>query len=261
MGAASTGDTQAKRQQQQQQQQPLPEFEMSRTKFRRGGIRDSIRLAKGKSSASKEGPASILSSPSVPPSRMGDVASFRLADSSTLSGFHSRELSMDAAEPLSIPRFTDRSGHGRKRSNTGGHVPPPLSFRGFSSFSGPGGAPASSAGSSDVYASQVSSAHSMVWNSEAPAGVAASAASRPGNFFDAIGTVRMEAFISPLALPLFGEYPDEEELRQTARRRSQDVHRRNSRSRNRDRHGSWGGRGRTMEDDYSYFRDDPFKGF
>lgn len=264
----------------QLKQQTLPEFEMPKTKFKRGGIRDSIRLAKGKSNMPKIGPPSVPSIPSAPSSRMGDVASFRLPDSSSaVSGGHSREQSREAAEPPFIPRFTERNNpvmaHGRKRSNTGGHVAPPLSFRGFSGPAGSGPQHNSShstantsvgtAGSSDIYQSQAST--NVTWGMSQTASQRTSeASSRPGNFFDAIGTVRMEAFISPLAFSQFGDCPDEQdELRQTIRRRSKERRRRNSRSRHRDNFGSRGrgddanSRGRTVEEDY--FKDDPFKGF
>ncbi|PHH85181.1 hypothetical protein CDD83_790 [Cordyceps sp. RAO-2017] len=257
-------------------QQPLPEFEMApRTRFRRGGIRDSIRLAKVKTGSSKTGPPSI---PSDPPSRMGDVGSSRPADSMpTISSSHSREQSQEAAEPPFIPRFSERSAqaasHGRKRSNTGGHVAPPLSFRGFSGPLGGGGAyhqPANSTAtasigttnSSELHQSQAST--NTTWNMGQTA--AAEVSGRPSNFFDAIGTVRMEAFISPLALSQLGEDPDEhDEMRQTIRRRSKEMRRRSSRHRHRDFLGSRGGRddfygrGRSAEEDF--FREDPFKGF
>ncbi|PNY23668.1 Uncharacterized protein TCAP_06392 [Tolypocladium capitatum] len=252
-------------------QQALPEFEMPKSRFKRGGIRDSIRLAKYKSNVPGMGPPSIPSIPSAPSSRMGDVASFRHRDSSSaVSPGHSREQSHEAAEPPYIPRFTERNSnpataHGRKRSNTGGHVAPPLSFRGFSGPAGGGphhssshstaNASVGTAGSSDIYQSQASS-NNMTWGmSQTASQCTSEASSRPGNFFDAIGTVRMEAFISPLASTQFSDCPDEQdEVRQTIRRRSKEMRRRNSRSRHRDN-----SRGRTVEEDY--FKDDPFKGF
>lgn len=256
---------------------PLPEFEAPQTKLKRGGIRDSIRLAKGRTGSAKPGPPSvpsIPSIPSVPSSQLGDVAISRLTES--IGGFssnHSRDNSREAAEAPYIPRFHDRNNpamvHGRKRSNTGGHVPPPLSFRGFS---GPIGGVShhnstnSTAGSSDIFQSQTSN---TTWGmSQTGSRRTSEASSRPGNFFDAIGTVRMEAFISPLAFSQFNDYPDEQdEFRQIVRRRSKELRRRQSRSRHRDSY-SRGYRGRddqhfanknSMEDDY--FREDPFKGF
>ncbi len=56
---------------------PVPDFEMPAAKLRKPGIRDSIRLAKGKTSFAKAGTPSIPSIPSVPSSRMGEVAGFR----------------------------------------------------------------------------------------------------------------------------------------------------------------------------------------
>ena len=111
------------------------------------------------------------------------------------------------------------------------------------------------------------------------------------NFFEAIGTVRMEAFISPLTFPRFDEHPDEsEEWRYRARRRSKDRRRKRSRSHHRrDSYASRGTRatattnatgtttdysgygggggggsertGRHSAVDEDFFRDDPFKGF
>lgn len=265
----------------------VPDFEAPR-QTRRPGIRDSIRLTKSKTpsarNAAPPGVPSIPGIPSVPSSRTGDGAGYRQTDPfpPMPSNNHQRERSGDAAEPPLIPRFTERSAqgavHGRKRSNTGGHVPPPLSFRGFS---GPGsvgqhsytnsnaGNSVGTAGSSDIYQSQASSGQSWVM-STAGSQRTSEASSRPGgNFFDAIGTVRMEAFISPLSYSGFDRDPDEhEEYRYRARRRSKELRRRQSRSRHRDSQSSRGTRGTdgnygssriTGEEDY--FRDDPFKGF
>lgn len=265
----------------------LPEFEAPQTKIKRGGIRDSIRLAKGRTGIGKAvappSIPSIPSIPSVPSSQLGDMASFRMSESiGGFSSVHSRDNSRDAAEPPFIPRFHDRSNpamvHSRKRSNTGGHVPPPLSFRGFSgpvggvanhhSTNSTAGASINTAGSSDIYQSHVSS--NMTWGmSQTGSQRTSEASSRPSNFFDAIGTVRMEAFISPLAFSQFNDYPDEQdEFRQVVRRRSKELRRRQSRSRQRDGHGSRHYRGideqyhgsRTAGEE-DYFREDPFKGF
>lgn len=277
----------------------VPEFELPKTKLRKPGIRDSIRLAKGKngvvpprpgaisaaSSNTGEFLPSIPSIPSVPPS----IASFKPPESFISLPSHQRELSGQAAEAPFIPRFHERANqalvHGRKRSNTGGHVPPPLSFRGFSGPVGNGGAyhaatnstagnSTGTAGSSDIYQSQAGSSNAWAMSSAASQRTS-EASSRPSgavmnNFFDAIGTVRMEAFISPLAFSRFDEYPDEqEEVRYRARRRSKEARRRKSRSRHRDSYNSRGTRGtddyyggsRTGGEEDFYFRDDPFKGF
>lgn len=267
--------------------QPLPEFEPPRAKGRRPGIRDSIRLAKGRNGGAAA-PPSIPSFPSAPSSQMGDGASFRIPETiGTISSSHNRENSQDAAEPPFIPRFNDRGDrvaavgvHGRKRSNTGGHVPPPLSFRGFSGpvssvsshnpTNSTAGASINTAGSSEYYQSQGSG--NTGWGMSQTASQRTSeASSQRANFFDAIGTVRMEAFISPLQPSQFNDYPDEhDEIRQLARRRSKEWRRRRSRSRQRDS-SSYASRGRRGSDDRygssrmttddDYFRDDPFRGF
>ncbi|KAM0569906.1 hypothetical protein ACHAO2_008628, partial [Verticillium nonalfalfae] len=266
----------------------LPDFEMPQPK-RKTGIRDSIRLTKSKAPSFRQPPVPSIpgSLPSAPSSQVGDVSSSRQTETFPplpMSSHHQREQSSDAAEPPFIPRFHERSSqamvHGRKRSNTGGHVPPPLSFRGFS---GPAaghsytdsnaGNSVGTAGSSDIYQSHRSQASSggPSWGlSTAGSQRTSEASSRPSNFFDAIGTVRMEAFISPLAFSGgFDGDPDEnDEFRYRARRRSKEMRRRSSRSRHRERQNSrstrstndyYGGSKTAGEEDF--FRDDPFKGF
>lgn len=257
-------------------QQPLPNFEPPRpTKLTRGGIRDSIRLAKGRAIAPKTELASMPSIPDVPTLRMGDVASFRVAESVSGPG-HAREISVDAAEPPMIRRFNnERAGHnqthhGRKRSNTGGNVHPPLSFRGFSpalgesshhSANSTAGASIDTAGSSDIYPSQASTIGS--WGI---AQTSMSAVSSQGNFFDAIGTVRMEAFISPHAHQQYDGYQDDD-YRSLARKKSKEFRRRTSRHRrraqmSRSARGSdefFSGSKTAGEEDF--FQDDPFSGF
>ncbi|KAH7325965.1 hypothetical protein B0I35DRAFT_122846 [Stachybotrys elegans] len=263
-------------------QLPGNELESS-AKFKRGGIRDSIRVAKGRTGGPVQAVApGIPSIPSLPSSQIGDGASFRINEPlSAMSNGHSREYSKDAAEPPYIPRFQERANqvvlHGRKRSNTGGHVPPPLSFRGFSgptsnssqhnSNNSTAGASVNTAGSSEAYQSQGSV---YTWGmSQTGSQRTSEASTRPSNFFDAIGTVRMEAFISPMAFSQFNDFPDEQdEFRQIVRRRSKELRRRNSRTRHRE---SYNSRGPRVNDDYysshkvavedDFFRDDPFKGF
>lgn len=187
---------------------------------------------------------------------------------------HLRDESIDAAEPPTVPRFgrdpappvpaPSQGFHGRKRSNTGGgRIPPPLSFRGFAG-AGPGSmydgshhAPTNSTstntGSSDLYfghgnsvpRSSIEPSNSGAW----PSGRTSEASSefnrgsvRGGNLFEAIGTMRMEAFISPLAYSRYESdgqlnYPDplEDQGRARARKRNKDARRRKSRSRSRSR--------------------------
>lgn len=242
-----------------------------------------------------------------PPAASESVASgYSNPSNHTNPGQHSREWSSDAAEPPFIPRFQDRdraqaggggSGviHGRKRSNTGGHVPPPLSFRGFSgpnSYHAPTNSQSTGTGSSEVYSNPSNNSHSTPYSGPASAGLSsqgwggmsvvsgrtseASNRTSGANFFDAIGTVRMEAFISPLAFSQFGaggdhggggHFPDPlEDSRYRARRRSKEIRRRRSRSRQRDSYSSRGARsdyysGSRTAGEEEYTRDDPFKGF
>ncbi|KAK7943426.1 uncharacterized protein PG986_012539 [Apiospora aurea] len=262
-----------------------PAHEPPVTRTKKPTIRDSIRITKGKHPE--------LARPVPLP-----VSSEQLEDELTPEALstlnHARDLSREVAEPPFIPRYHDRSTervheranqvvlHGRKRSNTGGHIPPPLSFRGFS---GPSGGPGSyhtasdsNAGNSvftadnpDNYAVTSSASHGSTWGMSTNGSVRMSeASSRPdNNFFEAIGTVRMEAFISPLAFPRVQEYPEEHnEMQYRARRRSKEVRRRRSRSRHRDSFNSRTTRGTddwyaasSMRREEDYFRDDPFKGF
>ncbi|KAH8911064.1 hypothetical protein BR93DRAFT_313117 [Coniochaeta sp. PMI_546] len=261
------------------------QFALPSAKVRKPGIRDSIRLAKGKTSVARSGPVSVASSqtdsvpPSIPTYRGGSIP-----EEFPALPIHQREISRDAAEPPYIPRFHERANqvtlHGRKRSNTGGHVPPPLSFRGFSGPAGSAGyhAPTNStagnsvgtAGSSDIYNySQASSGNmsgNVTWGMSTNGSVRTSeASSRPSgaamnNFFDAIGTMRMEAFISPLAFPHEESLREVDETRRIARRRSKELRRRASRSRHRDSYNSRGTRGTDDLDEW-YAREDPFKGF
>ncbi|CAJ2502938.1 Uu.00g103320.m01.CDS01 [Anthostomella pinea] len=265
---------------------PGPDLELSRAKLKRGGIRDSIRLTKGRHPAMTVHPDNTINA-----SQLDDALTFNPEALPPIPS-HQREISIDTAQPPFIPRFHDRGQdrvheranqvvlHGRKRSNTGGHIPPPLSFRGFSGVpSGPAtsyhastnstaGASVVTTGSSDIYnQSQASSNPTWGMTSNGSQRTSEASSRPPGNFFEAIGTVRMEAFISPLA---FNDHPGEhEEWRHRARRRSKEARRRRSRSRHRDSYTSRGTRGtqatgsyaesRTGEEDY--FRDDPFKGF
>ncbi|KAL2128879.1 hypothetical protein VTI74DRAFT_8522 [Chaetomium olivicolor] len=266
--------------------QPKPlieQYELPKPKRR--PIRDSIRLTKAKTAVIRSDP--ITSEPPQMDSAPPAIPTYRPPPVPEVYQLpaHARDMSRDAAEPPTIPRFLERMNHppvhGRKRSNTGSHVPPPLSFRGFSGPAGSGGYHVSTnstagnsimtAGSSDVYsnagASAVTGSSGMTWAT--PSVRTSEASSRPSgpamnNFFDAIGTVRMEAFISPLGFRGFDETPYEhEDFRAVTRRRSKELRRRASRSRQRDSYQSRGTRGTGGTDDLDewYLRDDPFRGF
>lgn len=268
-------------------QPSIPDFEIPRqaNRLRKGGIRDSIRVAKGKTTAARQGPISVHSS--QPDQSIREVESF----------YSSRaDIDPGVAEPPIIPRFSDRGmtgpplTHGRKRSNTGSRIPPPLSFRGFSGPSGSsnsGHAPTSStagmsigtAGSSDIYQSQPSSSIAG-YNGMSVSGRSSirtsDASGRPGavvnNFFDAVGTMRMEAFISPMALSRFDDYPDEQDEMDFVgmnRRHSKERRRRNRdsyySSKGRPSDDYFSGSKTAGEEDYGHFDggygNDPFRGF
>ncbi|RYP46791.1 hypothetical protein DL768_007080 [Monosporascus sp. mg162] len=269
-------------------QNGAPELDAPRIRTRRGGIRDSIKLTKGKNPA-----MAVQAERTIEASQLDEALTSFKSDTFTPTPIHNRELSMEAAEPPIIPRFHGRVDeranqvvlHGRKRSNTGGHVPPPLSFRGFSSPTGPSQSschtPSNSTAGNSVGTGAISDIYqassNMTWGQDSVVSQRTSeASSRPpmnNNFFEAIGTVRMEAFISPLTFPRFDDHPDESgEWRHRARRRSKEMRRRRSRSGRRDSYASrgtratattdsnYGGSSRTgVEEDF--FRDDPFRGF
>jgi len=272
-------------------QPPIPDFEIPRqpNRLRKNGIRDSIRVAKGKTAVARQGPTSVHSNQD---SSIREVESFYSSRTDAQPDI--------AADPPIVPRFSDRGPHnvppplthGRKRSNTGSRVPPPLSFRGFSGPASSGHAPTSSTaglsvgttGSSDIYNQSQPSSSIAGYNGMSVSGRSSirtsDASNRPGavvnNFFDAVGTVRMEAFISPLGMSRFDDFPDEQDEMDFVgmqRRRSRERRRR---SRNRDSYYS-SSRGRPSDDFYSgsrtegegeyaqfesgHFGHDPFRGF
>ncbi|KAK4168936.1 anucleate primary sterigmata protein A [Cladorrhinum sp. PSN259] len=261
-------------------QKPPPEqYELPKTKVRRP-IRDSIRLTKAKTGAAVIKSDPVVEEPldSAPPS----IPTHRNAMAEAYNHLtHTREESLDPAQPPAIQRFPGSNPggvHGRKRSNTGGHMAPPLSFRGFSGPAGSGGYHAATnstagdsiAGSSDIYsnagASGITGLSATTWGTTSVRTSEASARPSNANFFDAIGTVRMEAFISPLAFSRFEDTAyerqhgnDRDSVSYSARRRSKEIRRKASRSRQRDSYHSRGTRG--TDDIDEWFRDDPFKGF
>jgi hypothetical protein len=165
--------------------QPPPVEEMSQRSggavLRRSRVQDSVRLAKGKANpVVQRYAAQNEPMPGLP----------------SLAGFEQPMSPVsESASPPSIPRGP---AHGRKRSSTGpGAQPPSVPFRTFSHQEVPS---IYSNGSSDKYSSrQPPSVPSTVYNPTS--GVASSrtsdaSTSTRSHFFDAMGTVRMEAFIN-----------------------------------------------------------------
>lgn len=145
--------------------------------LRRNHIRDSIRVAKGK--------------PRPQPSKRTFAGHVMPTPEYPTSGFDLEPI-MDAADPPSVPRY---GTHNRKRSNTAPRAPP--AFRSFSSHAT---LPSNySANSSDIYAPSSIGASGLV-SGQSSISRRTSEASGPSsiatnNFFDAVGTIRMEAFI------------------------------------------------------------------
>ena len=205
--------------------------------LRRNPIRDSIRVAKGKKSWNKSSAVQTPAVPEVP----GDAA-------------YANDPVPEAADPPNIPRF---SSHTRRRSNTAPRAPPPSAFRSFSHNAAPAPSTYSTttAGSSDLCSPTstgppgIQSGKSSISHrtSEASGPVRSGPGPTP-NFFDAVGTVRMEAFVDR------SEVPQRRRLRKT--RQSQ---------RRKEPSAYWPQSPETdfprSEDGYSMFQEDPFRGF
>ncbi|KAA8652313.1 hypothetical protein EYZ11_010746 [Aspergillus tanneri] len=154
---------------------PVPQEEItspaSTATLRRNPIRDSIRIAKGRPRPGPMGKRSLNQPEPVP----------------ELPTSLEPTNSMDAADPPTVPRF---SNHSRKRSNTNPRMPA------IRSFSSQGTMPS-------IPSTRGSDANGPTSHGPATINSGRSSYSRrtseastgTGNFFDAIGTVRMEAFI------------------------------------------------------------------
>ncbi|KAL3488461.1 meiotic cell cortex C-terminal pleckstrin homology-domain-containing protein [Aspergillus germanicus] len=159
---------------------PVPQEEYVRpaptATLRRNPIRDSIRIAKGRPRPFPKGKKRSFTNNNHPEPVPELPAHLEVGNRN----------SDEAADPPTVPRF---SNHSRKRSNTAPRMPIP-NIRSFSSQNtmasmrsspDPPGPSSHSGGFASV---RSSFSHRTSENSV-----------RTGNFFDAIGTVRMEAFI------------------------------------------------------------------
>ncbi|KAL2824660.1 meiotic cell cortex C-terminal pleckstrin homology-domain-containing protein [Aspergillus cavernicola] len=158
---------------------PIPQEEYVRptptASLRRNPIRDSIRIAKGRPRPFPKGKQRSFTNnhpepvPELPTNL--DVTT-RVSD--------------EAADPPTVPRF---SNHSRKRSNTAPRMPIP-NIRSFSSQNTmPSMRSSPDAVAPSMHSQGFNSVRSSISHRTSEASV------RTGNFFDAIGTVRMEAFI------------------------------------------------------------------
>ncbi|KAL4962638.1 putative nuclear migration protein [Aspergillus stella-maris] len=161
---------------------PAPQEEYSHpgqqtATLRRNPIRDSIRIAKGRPRPFPKGKK--RSFPNGHPEPVPELPS------DFDDGVRPSE---DAAAPPTVPRF---SNHSRKRSNTAPRMPIP-NIRSFSSQN----TMPSMRSSSDAAGAPSSNSHGLnSVRSSFSHRTSETSSVRTGNFFDAIGTVRMEAFI------------------------------------------------------------------
>ena len=179
---------------------PLPKQEYrppsqgQTTSFRRTPIRDSIRVAKAKSR-----PNIGVHSYTAP---MGTIEQ-EIIQGSRMAWADSEAVVEDAAEPPQVPRV---SAHGRKRSSTG---PRPIALSALHSYPGENlvmsshlssqfptsrekydrCVPLSRGGPADPRTVQNTLSRRPTASTVSPPPVV------PDNFFDAVGTMRMEAFV------------------------------------------------------------------
>jgi len=167
--------------------------------LRRNPIRDSIRVAKGKARPNTTSARAYPSSASSV--RHGWTQG---ADAKSASYATAQEQDHDAAEPPHVPRF---SNHGRKRSSTGPRQPtgPFRSITNHSAFTSNHSlhtaTSADTTHNAPSFFGGIGIRHgSSAQSSLSPRTSEASASAGPpgvgvNNFFDAVGTVRMEAFV------------------------------------------------------------------
>lgn len=144
--------------------------------FGRAKVRDSVRLAKGKR-------------PDLPKS----ASQPGFGHSQTMPVLEEFSQNDESADFPAVPRlYSSTARHRRKRSNTSPRLPPPLSgFRSISSSAIPS---SSSSGlhPASTFRPQLPSASSRSGSRQG----SVTSPDRP-NFFEAVGTVRMEAFVDP----------------------------------------------------------------
>ncbi|MCJ1389830.1 hypothetical protein MMC18_002687 [Xylographa bjoerkii] len=157
--------------------------------LRRNPIRDSIRLAKGQSR------------PDIIGRRAYTTPSNELQEKviNEYTGNFVQQEHEEAAEPPLVPRF---AAHTRHRSNTGPKSIPPNSYRAFPTISKSSNRSLTAASSdthgyasSNVERPGLGSMHSSFPRRMRGDSSTHTSEVETGNFFDAVGTVRMEAFV------------------------------------------------------------------
>lgn len=227
------------------QEHQRPPSQGSAGTFHRGGIRDSIRVAKSKGRPPLDGMRAFTTPLGIPHPQAHPT---RYDDHPT-----------DAAEPPFVPRVSAHT-HNRKRSSTGPRPGPPNASQNFSIHTSMASNYSLKATlSQDSYSAFPSASGQNLASHSNGDGYGSSLTAVRNNFFDAVGTVRMEAFID------HGE---------NGYGQSSQVHRKKDSKGHRMKQGrkkdlSYWGLGGPIGDDLSMARgnesrwrgDDPFKGF
>lgn len=145
--------------------------------FGRASLRDSVRLAKGRQGSIQQVPANTDATPTGP------------------DNVHVEDQGADFP---AVPRlYSGTTRHQRKRSNTSPKLPAPLSsFRNFSASA------VGVASAARLHPSSSTTGHSLRdfrASSSSKSGSARESLTSPDrpNFFEAVGTLRMEAFVDP----------------------------------------------------------------
>ena len=218
--------------------------------FRRTPVRDSIRLAKGKPRPSM-GPHSMSS----PPVAQGEFEQDTLGALGMSFDDVAERPSEDAAEPPFVPRMTGAS-HTRKRSSTGPRMPvssfSTLTNSNKSSFSLQGPSVRDSysskgSGPSTITSRRGSASQNTARNHPVETTIPAVPAPMRNDFFDAVGTVRMEAFVDRTVEKAPGHFKQKKESRKKEHKKK-DM-------------GYWGVPESPRDPPARYRGDDPFRGF
>ena len=226
---------------QQQQKYPRPPSQEPVVGLRRAPIRDSIRISKSKSRPSI-GPHSFSS----PPTDLG------FTHVPTMSFEDAGRPSEEAAEPPQVPRI---AAHARKRSSTGPRAIPLSALQNY-----PHG-PIGVASSIDLSAPTARERFekSRPWSPIGPGpGTAQTTMTRrttdsnviPNDYFDAVGTVRMEAFV------------DSKEIRREEKKRDREARNEKAKQGRKKDMAYWGVAGSSAGRDSGWRKsEDPFRGF
>ncbi|KAI9683692.1 MAG: hypothetical protein M1829_004998 [Trizodia sp. TS-e1964] len=266
----------------QQEYEPPPPQRPHLNGLNRHPIRDSIRVAKGRGKTYAADGGSSLRTNNTGSNHTTGMGQDSIPESAYFSSGMIEPIA-DAAEPPHVPRFHREGGHGRKRSNTGSKLPNANTFRAFSHSPMPSSnLSIGTNASSEFYTNSLPGGMSGMQISSGRSSFSRRTPSENGsvppvpmmptnNFFDAVGTMRMEAFVDKSVSQRFdpmgdevGNGPGHSSYRQS---RGVGTRRRVDRGDygNVNTHGNGGldmfGH-RMLDDSEDFFRsDDPFGGF